>query len=215
MPSYVTGTGQTIWVHNDHDCRGPYCVIHNPSKHHMVDWPTHWRPDRYLMERICPHGVGHPDPDHIAFTPRGRRHLDEIHGCDGCCQVPGEPCPGQSGGLQSFHCQVRQPTLKGIGTKLPVRQLDYPILELAYKSQHVNGRGVRTAMKKQPKPKFGPKVLARRDNYGIEFRRTEDRLYLKTLCTEEVRPLIPKLAKLPYEKWVNVQFGPIRVTKAK
>ena len=70
-------------------------------------------------------------------------------------------------------------------------------------------------MKKQPKSKFGPKVLAKRNNYGIEFRRAEDNLYLKTICTKEVRPLIPKLAKLPLNKKVSVQFGPIRITKFK
>lgn len=29
------------------------------------------------MERICPHGVGHPDPDDT--------NPDTVHGCDGCC----------------------------------------------------------------------------------------------------------------------------------
>lgn len=85
MATYTTGTGQVIGVHNDHDCRGTYCVIHKPSPHHMRDWPTHWRDDRKLMERICPHGVGHPDPDHLAFTPAGRRETESVHGCCGCC----------------------------------------------------------------------------------------------------------------------------------
>lgn len=31
------------------------------------------------MERICPHGVGHPDPD-CMYAKR-----DTVHGCDGCC----------------------------------------------------------------------------------------------------------------------------------
>lgn len=44
----------------------------------MVLWPQHWRGDRHLMERICPHGVGHPDPDDI--------NPDGVHGCDGCCR---------------------------------------------------------------------------------------------------------------------------------
>jgi hypothetical protein len=34
------------------------------------------------MERICDHGIGHPDPDDI----RVRERWDEgVHGCDGCC----------------------------------------------------------------------------------------------------------------------------------
>lgn len=46
------------------------------------------------MERICPHGIGHPDPDDIAFKrnrPRFGEDMakaDSIHGCDGCCQGP-------------------------------------------------------------------------------------------------------------------------------
>lgn len=55
----------------------------------MRDFKTHWRDDRKLMERICPHGVGHPDPDDIAFKRRvlGDKfaNLEAIHGCDGCC----------------------------------------------------------------------------------------------------------------------------------
>ena len=89
METYVTGTGQQIDVHAEHDCSGIYCCIHNPSQHNMVTWPTHWRDDRYLMERLCPHGVGHPDPDHIAFLPKDKRRWESIHGCDGCCMDKG------------------------------------------------------------------------------------------------------------------------------
>jgi len=59
----------------------------------MDDLPLHWRGDRGIFERICEHGVGHPDPDtmdHIANT-RGAREAESesIHGCDGCCsQLP-------------------------------------------------------------------------------------------------------------------------------
>lgn len=60
----------------------------------MVDWPTHVRYDRWaLTERICPkHGVGHPDPDSLAWQrsmvergaiPAGA--VSDIHGCCGCC----------------------------------------------------------------------------------------------------------------------------------
>lgn len=37
----------------------------------------HWRYDRSFMERICVHGVGHPDPDDSG--------ADLMHACDGCC----------------------------------------------------------------------------------------------------------------------------------
>lgn len=65
-------------VHAETVCAGSYCLVHNPSDHHMRDWPMNWREDRGLMERICPHGVGHPDPDDIG---------EGTHGCDGCCQT--------------------------------------------------------------------------------------------------------------------------------
>ncbi len=32
------------------------------------------------MERICPHDVGHPDPDDMNVIAG-----DSSHGCDGCC----------------------------------------------------------------------------------------------------------------------------------
>ena len=87
LETFDTGTGQTILVHSKEVCEGRYCCIHNPSDHHMKDWPIHWRSDRRIMERICPHGVGHPDPDDAAY-----RHTmgddDNMHGCDGCCVPP-------------------------------------------------------------------------------------------------------------------------------
>lgn len=65
------------------------CCIHAPSAHSMRGWPQSWRADRLLMERICEHGVGHPDPDDISF--KRVQHGDSVadaeaeHGCDGCC----------------------------------------------------------------------------------------------------------------------------------
>lgn len=85
MEPYTTGVGQVISVHDEGTCRGEHCCIHNPSQHHMVAWPTLWRPDRSLMERVCTHGIGHPDPDHIAFLPKDKRRWESVHGCDGCC----------------------------------------------------------------------------------------------------------------------------------
>lgn len=88
--TYTTGTGQTLYgVHEKDSCYSDHCPIHNPSDHPMKDFPTHWRDDRMLMERICPHGVGHPDPDHLAgiltFLPTDTVHAEMVHGCDGCC----------------------------------------------------------------------------------------------------------------------------------
>jgi hypothetical protein len=74
----LENTEEVIYgVHADGSCLGKYCTIHNMSNHHMRSFPQHWRNDRRIMERICPHGIGHPDPD----DPTNNR----IHGCDGCC----------------------------------------------------------------------------------------------------------------------------------
>jgi len=87
MEKYITGTKQKISVHNKEDCWGQYCVIHNPSNHNMRNWPTHWRDDRQLMERICKCGIGHPDPDDLSFKESLGIDIETeaIHGCCGCC----------------------------------------------------------------------------------------------------------------------------------
>jgi hypothetical protein len=88
MEKYITGTDQTVWVHEKDVCEGRNCCIHNPSDHHMVDWPTHWGEDRKLMERLCKCGVGHPDPDYLAHKESlGIKHAG-VHGCCGCCVPP-------------------------------------------------------------------------------------------------------------------------------
>ena len=90
MEEWTSGTKQKLKVHDKANCEGQYCCIHNPSPHHMVDWPLHWRDDRSLMERICPHGIGHPDPDDLAFKERigMDAKTESVHGCDGCCSDP-------------------------------------------------------------------------------------------------------------------------------
>lgn len=87
MEQWQSGTGQILNVHSRSACTGP-CAIHRPSSHHMVTWLLHWREDRCLMERICKHGIGHPDPDDASFRARIFGDTDATHGCDGCCQRP-------------------------------------------------------------------------------------------------------------------------------
>ncbi len=70
-----------IYCHDELSCRGKYCTLHNRSDHNMRHMPQLWRSDRGLMERLCEHGVGHPDPDEINLGLGGRA----VHGCDGCC----------------------------------------------------------------------------------------------------------------------------------
>jgi hypothetical protein len=81
--------GGPLLVHDPERCAGQVCCIHAPSDHPMRDWPQLWRGDRQLMERVCPHGTGHPDPDDIDYKRRTRgdeyARYESIHGCDGCC----------------------------------------------------------------------------------------------------------------------------------
>jgi hypothetical protein len=76
-------------VHSPVKCQARSCAVHHPSEHHMLNWRQHWRSDRGLMERICEHRVGHPDPDHISWIRLVAGDLtadaESIHGCDGCC----------------------------------------------------------------------------------------------------------------------------------
>lgn len=82
--------GAILTTHGPTQCANEHCSIHNPSDHPLNTAPMNWRADRALMERLCEHGIGHPDPDDIAYkrTTRGDRFADAeaIHGCDGCCK---------------------------------------------------------------------------------------------------------------------------------
>lgn len=88
MEIFVDGNGREVRVHPAGTCAGQNCSIHNPSNHPLKEAPLNWRDDRKMMERICTHGVGHPDPDDVAYNV-GVLGADEetysTHGCDGCC----------------------------------------------------------------------------------------------------------------------------------
>lgn len=73
-------------VHKAAECVGDTCAIHKKTKHHMRGMPQVWRPDRGIIERRCPHGVGHVDPD----SPFPKGSYEWIHGCCGfaCCVDP-------------------------------------------------------------------------------------------------------------------------------
>lgn len=82
-------------VHPEAACGDEVCVIHNPTDHHMRQMPLHWRNDRRIMERICEHGVGHPDPDHLPrWQASGWGYL-ATHGCcwGRCCDPALRPSP--------------------------------------------------------------------------------------------------------------------------
>lgn len=92
-PSLGIQQGKTVLqTHPASVCESdPSCCLHNPSEHALKDAPLNWRADRRLMERICEHGVGHPDPDDLAFKRRTlapevyKSYAFAVHGCDGCC----------------------------------------------------------------------------------------------------------------------------------
>lgn len=91
----VFGAVAMCWlsVHDRADCKGQKCALHNPSPHHMRTWTKVVRLDKIgLVERLCGHGVGHPDPDSLAYyartltLPLFKGYALGSHGCDGCCR---------------------------------------------------------------------------------------------------------------------------------
>jgi hypothetical protein len=85
------GRPARIELHNVHPgelCAGRPCPIHGPTDHHMRDWPLLWRDDRGIFERICEHGVGHPDPDQLDYWRETGQGWQASHGCDRCCTPP-------------------------------------------------------------------------------------------------------------------------------
>ena len=86
-------------VHPKGKCAGEYCVVHNPSNHHMRSWRLHWRDDRGIFERICPvHGTGHPDPDQLDYWRLLGLDFMSVHGCCGCCGGGASVLAGDQGG---------------------------------------------------------------------------------------------------------------------
>lgn len=81
----LENSDEQLYTHPDFACGGKHCTIHNRSNHLMRSFPQHWRTDRAIMERICPHGVGHPDPDEYKLDGAGG-WAQSVHGCDGCCE---------------------------------------------------------------------------------------------------------------------------------
>jgi hypothetical protein len=92
---YTDRMERILKFHPKDKCTPP-CPFHAPSDHHMTTWPIEWRADRMMVERICEHGIGHPDPDTLAYNRKLEKDIgdyigaatDGIHGCDGCCAPP-------------------------------------------------------------------------------------------------------------------------------
>ena len=84
---------ETWMIHDKSQCAGGFCIFHNPSRHGLENWPMNLR-ETGLVERMCRHGIGHPDPDSAAWMDRRYGHEAgtwSIHGCDGCCYEGGDP----------------------------------------------------------------------------------------------------------------------------
>lgn len=94
-PFFGAALGQVaVRTHTEEKCEGEWCCIHNPSDHPLRDAPMVIRMDKQaLVERTCEHGIGHPDPDSLAYfireTGDAARYDLGIHGCDGCCSTGG------------------------------------------------------------------------------------------------------------------------------
>lgn len=94
-------TGRKFWVHKRTvNCDVDGCAIHNPSYHPLSDAKQYMRADKsWLIERICEHGIGHPDPDSASFIAKQEGNGSIwVHGCDGCCR---DDSIGR--GLKQFH----------------------------------------------------------------------------------------------------------------
>ena len=72
----------SLRTHEEDQCAGESCTIHNRSDHHMRHFPQFYHFGRSIMERKCTHGIGHPDPDEIKII---NGMDDGKHDCDGCC----------------------------------------------------------------------------------------------------------------------------------
>lgn len=77
-------------THDATECALPFCCIHHPSEHPLASAPLRWRNDLQVMERVCVHGLGHPDPDSLDYVNAICGEMAAAYACvhfpcDGCC----------------------------------------------------------------------------------------------------------------------------------
>lgn len=79
--------GELVRVHPKFACAGPRgCAIHDrPTDHPLKNAPLFWRDDVSTLERICEHGIGHPDHDSVTYLVSTGDLNARVHTCDGCC----------------------------------------------------------------------------------------------------------------------------------
>ena len=88
LASYVSAGGR---LHSRADCKASRkagapknCVIHRPSLHRLTGSRQVLRGSG-LVEDTCPHIIGHPNPDSVAYLDWATESSWGSHGCDGCC----------------------------------------------------------------------------------------------------------------------------------
>lgn len=83
--------------HYPSECIGDHpCALHDTASNHpLSEAPLFWRSDKGLLERICAHGVGHPDYDSTKYLESIGKDPKDVHACDGCCVLlnPTRTCP--------------------------------------------------------------------------------------------------------------------------
>lgn len=81
--------GPPVVVHDEDNCVGERCCIHDPSPHPLRNAPLVWK--KPSMLRRCEHEVDHPDPDDLVWrfgsVAFGRRRLRHVCAC-WCCGLP-------------------------------------------------------------------------------------------------------------------------------
>lgn len=89
---FTDSSGREWRVHKKAICADSYCAIHNPSEHPLKDAkivlrsgsPFSSKPHGFV-ERFCPCGIGHSDPDSVAFYDSIGYTGTDVHGCCGHC----------------------------------------------------------------------------------------------------------------------------------
>lgn len=77
-------SGQLLNHHRADQCHSQWCALHNPKPGPWSAWPRWWVGALERLDRICPHGVGHPVVESADWLrAHGKAHL-LVHDCDGC-----------------------------------------------------------------------------------------------------------------------------------
>lgn len=84
--THLLESGQTLVnVHPRLECVGEWCPIHRPMPGPWSNWPRQWSDERDIMERVCPHGIGHPVAEMYQWAMERGRGFDLVHGCCSSC----------------------------------------------------------------------------------------------------------------------------------